>query len=365
MDRPQIYGWDVSPYTEKTFAYLKYKQLDPKRVYPTLLQLKFKIQKDVGQIIMPVVYDRSDILQDSSAIIDHYEALYPSKSVTPEAPLHKISSLILELLGDDWLVLAALHFRWNYPENHRTMYREFGRYSAPSLPKFLQSYIGKKVGGKMKDYLPALGISQAMQTPLEINTQQILQALDFHLAQHDFILGTRPCLGDFSLYGPIYAHLPRGPFPDKLLNPYPHIQKWMRRLSGPCHLINGHWLNSESLPATLLPLFQIWHDNHLPLIKASIESFNNWCAANPEASLVPRHFGKTELEIDGVKSIRVNQSYVLWMWQRLQHTYQALNEIEQDHVHTLLNQIDILKLLQTPLTKPLVLKHSRLHIAAC
>ena len=365
MDRPQIYGWDVSPYTEKAFAYLKYKQLDPIRVFPNLFQLKFKVEKDVGRMIMPVIYERNTTLQDSSAIIDHYESLHPSKSVIPDAPLHKISSLIMELLGDDWLVLAALHYRWNYPENNKALYKTFGRLALPLAPKPFQILLGKKMGRKLAAYLPSLGITETMQMPLENNTQQILQALELHLAQHHFLLGSRPCIGDFGLYGPIYAHLYKDPFPNQLLKPYPNIRRWIARLSDSCHLINGNWISSPSLPATLLPLFQIWRANHLPLIKASIEAFDIWCQTNPNSQIVPRQFGKTQLNIDGVTSNRANQSYVLWMWQRLQNTYKSLNEVEQNDVNGLLNQLDILKLIQTPLAKPLCLKQCRLHISPC
>ena len=36
-------------------------------------------------------------------------------------------------------------------------------------------------------------------------------ALERHLEQHDYVLGGRPSLADFSLLGPIYVHFCRDP----------------------------------------------------------------------------------------------------------------------------------------------------------
>lgn len=365
MSKIQVYGWDVSPFTAKVHSYLTYKQLDPVYIKPTALQLNFKIKKDVGQIIMPVVYDDNSAIQDSSVIIDYFEGKYASKSVIPDEPLHKICTYLLELLGDEWLPLSALHYRWNYPENRSFIFTEFGRSALPNCPKFIQQFVAKKMGGKMASYLPVLGITEAMQQPLEINTHKILSSLNLHLGQHDFLFGSRPSLADFSLYGPIYAHLHRDPFPDKLLKAYPHLIKWINTLNGPINLLNGQWLNTPTLPLSLFPLLQVWSQTHAPLIKNSIQGFNDWCEYYPDKTLIPRKFGSTTLNIDGVQSKRLNLSYALWMWQRLQQAYQSIESAERATVDALLNQLGVLEMIQTPLAKKIQLKQCRLHLAPC
>lgn len=365
MDTPKVYGWPVSPYTVKVFSYLTYKQLTPKLIHTNLWQMTFKIKKDVGQNIMPVVYDAPYVLQDSSAIIDHYESQYPQKSVIPDEPLHKISAYILEIMGDEWLILAALHFRWNYPENHSYIYEEFGKYAIPKWPKLIQRQVGKLIGQRISGYLPLLGINESMQGSLENNTQSILEALNTHLSQHAFLFGSRPSLADFSLFGPIQAHLYRDPFPSKLLTPYSSIRAWLKKLNGPIEFTNGEWIQSSSLPSTLLPLFQIWCDSHLPIIKASIVAFSNWCIQHPTETKLPRSFGHITLTIEGTSSKRLNLSYVLWIWQRLQRVYSTLSDEEKINIDTLLNQLDILHLVQTPLPRTLVLKQCRLHVVPC
>ncbi len=359
----QVYGWEVSPFTAKVISYLTYKQLNPKWIHPSAFQLNFKIKKDVGQIIMPVVYDDQHILQDSSAIIDFYESQYASRSIIPEAPLQIMASYLLELLGDEWLPLAALHYRWHYPQNHKFIYGEFGRNALPKFPKPAQVWLGKRFGKKMAGYLPILGINGTMQQPLEANTHTLLHHLNQHLSLQPFLFGSCPSLADFSLYGPIYAHLYRDPFPDKLLSPYPDVIRWIKHLNGPINKTHGQWIQQSGLPITLMPLLQTWAQTHVPLIKASIEAFENWCIHNPDASKLPRHFGSTQLSINGVQSKRLNLSYGLWMWQRLQQVYQQFSTRDIGSIDALLNQLGILSLVRTPLAKPIELKQCRLYVA--
>lgn len=365
MSKIQLYGWEVSPFTAKIYTYLKYKQLDPQYVTSSIWQLNFKIKKDVGQIIMPVVYDNKVVLQDSSAIVDHYEAKYASRSVIPTQPLHKICCYLLELLGDEWLPLAALHYRWHYPENRTFIFHEFGRSALPGFPRLLQTYAAKKMGGKMAGYLPILGISNEMQQPLENNTHTLLDYLNQHLAQHPFLFGSRPSLADFSMYGPLYAHLHRDPFPENLLSPYPHVIQWINTLNGPINLYQGEWLSSPTLPISLLPILQVWSQTHVPLIKASIHGFNEWCNQHPNSERLPRAFGRTTLNINGQQSSRLNLSYVLWMWQRIQAVYQTLAPEDKTSVDTLLKQLDILDMMRTPLPRKIQLKQCRLHLEPC
>lgn len=365
MSKIQLYGWEVSPYTAKVYTYLKYKQLDPQYVTSSIWQLNFKIKKDVGQIIMPVVYDNKQVLQDSSAIIDHYEAKYASKSVIPPQPLHKMCCYLLEFLGDEWLPLAALHYRWHYPENRPFIFNEFGRSALPRFPRTIQTFIGKKMGAKMAGYLPILGISDHMQHALEKNTHTLLDYLNQHLAHHAFLFGSRPSLADLSIYGPIYAHLHRDPFPENLISPYPHVVKWINTLNGPIHKHQGEWLTSPSLPMSLLPILQVWSQTHVPLIKASIEGFKEWKKLNPETVKLPRSFGSTTLNINGQQSSRLNLSYVLWMWQRIQNVYNELSGEEKTAVDALLNQLDILDSMRTALPNKIQLKQCRLHIQPC
>ena len=51
------YGWECSPYSGKTRAYLRYKQIPHRDIHPHALQMKWVLEKKVGFMIMPVVLE--------------------------------------------------------------------------------------------------------------------------------------------------------------------------------------------------------------------------------------------------------------------------------------------------------------------
>ena len=55
-------------------------------------------------------------LRDSSLIIDHYESLRTG-SITPQCSVTAFASRLLEVFADEWLPMAALHYRWHSEEN--------------------------------------------------------------------------------------------------------------------------------------------------------------------------------------------------------------------------------------------------------
>ncbi|MCA9563752.1 MAG: glutathione S-transferase N-terminal domain-containing protein, partial [Myxococcales bacterium] len=112
------YGWPVSPYSGKTRAYLKYKDVNFDDIESNLVQLYTAHHRKVGRPVMPVVHTpEGTVLQDTTEIIDWFESRFPSRSVYPESPVQTTMALLIELLADEWLPLIALHSRWNNPKN--------------------------------------------------------------------------------------------------------------------------------------------------------------------------------------------------------------------------------------------------------
>ena len=127
-DKIEHYGWLVSPYSAKTRSYLKYKQIPFNEIEPNIFHFYRKIQKAVGRIIMPTVkLPDGTWLQDSSHIIDEMEQQHPKRSITPDGTVQKLVSLLFELYADEWLPMAALHYRWNIQDNTQFALKEFSR----------------------------------------------------------------------------------------------------------------------------------------------------------------------------------------------------------------------------------------------
>ena len=320
------FGWPVSPYSAKTRAYLRFKRLPFADIEPTALKLFGVIRRAVGRPVMPTV-QRSDgtWLQDTSDIIDTLERAHPTPSITPTGPRQAIASLLLELHADEWLPIVAMHTRWTLPENRRFIADEFGRYSFPRLPLALSRKLAAPVADKMSSYLPILGATDETAPGIDAFVRGLIAHLDTHLSEHPFLLGERPCLGDFALYGPLWAHCHRDPGSKHLFNEAPALVDWFGRLIEPS-AEPGDFLEGDLVPETLDPIFETLFAEQWPHIVALVERIGAWCRDNPDATRVPRSLGTCSFTIGGHTGQRRLLTFTQWMAQRPLSAYQALDE---------------------------------------
>jgi len=317
---------------------------------------------------MPVVTGpHAEVIQDSSIIIEVLEQRYPDKPTIPNTPKQALVSMLMELCGDEWLPMAALHYRWNYPENRLFILNEFGKSALPYLPGFVQRKLASTFAGKMKGYLPILGITEATEDALEINTHTILKTLNRHFEKYPYLLGNAPCVGDFSLFGPIYAHLHRDPYPKNLVANYPNTLGWLNRLKNKLRQTTNGFLEGDEIPESLLPLIKLIIEQQLPLIKKSIQAINIWAVDNPDKVKLPQRLGETELKINGSSASRYNLTYPYWMFQQISDFYQALSKNDKVQIDNLLetshcSDLGLVKSLKTPLKHRVQLKRCRLYL---
>ena len=84
----------------------------------------------------------------------------------------------------------------------------------------------------MRAYRPVVGISADTSVGIEKFAEAVIRALDAHFARHAFLLGGRPCCGDFALFAPLFAHLFRDPHSRFLFSSAPHCVRWLLELAG-------------------------------------------------------------------------------------------------------------------------------------
>lgn len=328
------YGWPVSPYSAKTRAYFRFKGIPFNDVEPSALRLFRVIQRAVGRAIMPTVRQPDGTwLQDTSEIIDTLERRYPTPSITPDGPRQRVASLLMELHADEWMPIVIMHTRWNIPENRSFAEQEFGRYGFPWLPSILGRRLARPVAEKMRSYLPILGVTKETSPGIESFARDLIAQLNTHLEQHPFLLGTRPCLGDFSLYGPLWAHCYRDPGSRHLLNDAPAVVSWFDRLAQP----NGEpgvFLEDDVVPDTLKPILATLFRDQWPYITALVEKIDAWCTDHPDAKRVPRALGNCDFNIAGYQGTRRLMTFVQWMAQRPLAAYADLDENQKESVNT-------------------------------
>lgn len=366
----QLIGTEVSLYSGKARGYLRYKKIPFKQTLSTFNTYRKTVIPRVGKRIIPVIITPDDqCIQDTTCIIDHFEQLYPEHSVYPTGNTQKSVALLLETFGDEWLVMPAMHYRWHFKrDNLKFILKEFGQTAVPSWPKPLQYLIGSIPALAFGNlYKPYFGIYKHLEPAIEKSYLALMQELDKHFSLHPYLLGERPCVGDFGLLGPLYAHLYRDPYPGKLMKQQaPHLAKWVERmqfLDGACY---GDFLANDEIPETLLPILKRMGREQIPVLENTAKALDQWHIDNPEQIKLPRTLGRTKFSIEGVESTRSIVSFSYWMFQRALDHYQQVKQSgdvrEVKTLEELYQQMGALQAFQKPANTRLEYKNYRLQI---
>ncbi len=128
----EFYGAEVSYFSGKVRAYLRYKRIPFSEITPSREIYRTIIMARVGWPVIPVVVTPEDeTWQDSSEIIDNFEARFPEGDIYPEGAKQKLAALLIEAYADEWLKIPAMHYRWT--KNRDWAISEFGRLSRPDF----------------------------------------------------------------------------------------------------------------------------------------------------------------------------------------------------------------------------------------
>jgi len=366
-----LIGAAVSLYTGKARGYLRWKNVPFRERMSTREVYKAEILPRVGWSVIPVLVhdDGSETgvtLQDTTDIIDYVERHEPGPSVYPDGVRQRLAALILELFGDEWLVIPAMHYRWAY--NRDFAHSEFGAFSFPDLPPEEQRARVQKPVDFFSGALPGLGINPDSVPAVEAAYEAFLAAFEAHLEKHDFLFGSRPSIGDYGFLGPLYAHLLRDPASGEIMRRLaPRVADWALRCHAPQHGLTGDFLPGDEMPDTLLPMLRMFAAQQLPVLEDTAERLAAWAEAHPDEAEVPRALGfhKARIGHDGtvVETDRAVFPYPLWMLQRVTDFLAGLTGGDRAAAEELLRSIDAQQLLDIDMPVRLERRHFRLHVA--
>ena len=337
MSEYTLYAAPVSLFSGKARAYLRWRGVSFEEVLTTTDVMREIVPK-IGWPVIPVMKTKAgDYVQDTADIIAHFERAQAQRgqgapSVYPQNPLLNFVSALLHLYGDEWLVLPAMHYRWNH--NEEWTYSEFGRMAAPDAAPDAQYEIGKKRGQMFKGFVPMLGITDATRGCVERAYEDFLDEFSLHLSEHDFLLGGRPCLADFAFYGPLYAHLYRDPASGTLMKSRaPKVAAWVERLRDGHH---GDGDLARDVPQTLLPLLRRHFSEHLPVLLASNALLAAWAQNQDSGTELPRAFGMTPFTVGECAGQIIARPFSLYRLQYAMDIYSAMNSADKAKADALL-----------------------------
>jgi glutathione S-transferase len=332
----RLYGVQVSLFVGKVRGYLNFKGLDYQEKAPTVYDLLRRFPNKVGAAVMPVIKSRDgEWLADSTDIIETLERRHPFPSIRPASPRQIIAAMLFEAWCDDVWHPVALHTRWSFPENYPLFRSEIGKGLLPYAPGFLQNWVvDSTAAARMRDAKPRMGVTPEQIAQLEQWTTNILDLLENHFTQHDYLFGGRPTIADFSLLGPLYGHLSLDPWPQReLIASRPNIKDYIERMHRG-DKTSGDFLENDEIPSTLRPIFDIIFAEFYPLLSKTVELVNDFVARKglQKGDALPRTIAKVSFPMGEGEYTRHTFSYALWMMQRIQKQLRVMPEHKRTSV---------------------------------
>jgi len=267
----RIFGIELSPYSVKVRSYFRYKAL-PHEWIVRNVATQAEYQKYAKLPIIPlVVTPDGEGIQDSTPILERFEAAHPEPSIHPGDRVAAFVSALLEEFGDEWGNKWMFHYRWAREVDQLCSAGRIARAMMPAANEEQHAAMTAQIRERMVNRVWFVGSNAETAPQIEDSFRETIGLLDAHLATRPYLFGARPAFGDFGLWAQLYEAW-TDPTPGALIEGRaPHVLDWIHRMLWP-HA-EGVFEPWSSLEPTLLPL----------LAQQVGQLFLPWTAANAAA----------------------------------------------------------------------------------
>jgi glutathione S-transferase len=342
-----LYGSALSLYTGKPRSYLIKAGLDYRETTPTTKYYNEVVLPQAGQRRGVPVIETTDkqVIRDSTAIIDHYESL-GGYQFSPNAPVQRFVSLLLDVIGMEGLLRPAMHYRWDFPEDNSAM---LAFHFAMMMPESSdREAMAEKAMNRMRAAGHGFGAVPETFATVERLYEGLLDKLVAHFSLYPYFLGHKPSIGDFGMIAPLYAHLGRDPAPLRLLQSRAiQVFRWVERMNRP-ELDQGEYavqgddyLADDEIPETLIDVLRHIAIDFMPETRSAAELINGWLSHQSDLKVgdtAERTVGVCEFEADGQVFKAIAQPYRFYLLQRVFDHFDSLATQEQQSITELLKR---------------------------
>jgi len=369
-----LWGTPHSLYTGKVRSYLIKKQVPYVERMASDPRFQSEVVPAIGLKVIPVVESPGgELIQDTTSIIDHIEARHGEIDLTPPGAVQQVVSHFIDAFGSNYLMPAAMHYRWSYRDRQELFLQaEFARATPAAMPYEQRLATAKGIMGFFNGFLPNLGVDDQSAPAIEAAYEELLDVLEAHFRPHPYLLGGRPCLADFGMMAPLYAHLARDPVPAMLMRTRaPNVARWTERMNtaqiedddyaDP----GGAFPADDAIPASLEAVLKVAFAQWGPGLAADAARFEQWLAglADPAPGtvvsqsgnrVVHPHVGPVEYAWRGMTMRRASHVHSLWHLGRAQAATDALTGDAAARLTALLDRTGGAELMAKRLSRPIV-----------
>jgi glutathione S-transferase len=309
--------------------------------------------------IPTLVTPRGDVIRDGAAIIEYFEAA-SGRPCRPAGPRQQIISALFDVIGTDGLLRPAMHYRWNFPEDNLAFVHYHFLHCQREAPQREEKT--EHMMNRMRQVAQIWGVSDDTRELVETLYLEYLDRLDTHFGNYPYLLGWRPCIGDFGLLAPMYAHLGRDPHPLRIMQQRAvRVYRWVERMNradqdAPEFFHPGtDFLAGDEVPESLLDVLQVIAEDFVPETRAAASTINGWLADNkPEAGTAAERFlGPASFSVRGLTINSVAQPYRFFLLQRVQDLYAGFDTDTQATVVAMLERCSMADVLSIKLDRRL------------
>jgi len=242
-----------------------------------------------------VVTQEGEGLQDSTPIIERFEASQPEPAVVPDDRALAFVSALLEEYGDEWGNKWMFHYRWRYQPDAWSTAERIAQQMMGAQGTLAVAQARAAVAERMMGRLGFVGSNDRTQPTIEASFKRALALLEAHLQTRPYMLGGRPAMADFGLWGQFYEAA-TDPTPGAIMRASsPKVMEWVQRMVSPRS--QGPFETWSALAPTLMPLLK---DEVAAL-------FLPWTAAN--AAAIERGDKSFEMALGGASWSQEPQKY--------------------------------------------------------
>ena len=314
--------------------------------------------------IPTLVTPEGEVIRDGAAIIEHFEAA-SGRPCQPPGARQQVISALFDVIGTDGLLRPAMHYRWNFPDDNLAFVRYHFLHSQRDVPE--RDEKTEAMMNRMRHAAMIFGVTEQSQPVVEALYLEYLDALNTHFERYPYLLGWRPCIGDFGLFAPMYAHLGRDPYPARLMQQRaPAVYRWVERMNRedqdvPEYFKAGNdFLANDEVPETLIPVLKILAEDFVPETLAAAELINNWLTEHqpePGAVAVGRlaeALGTADFTVRGQTITALAQPHRFYLLQRVQDAFTQSPAEKQTESRALLQRCGMESLLAASLNRRIV-----------
>ena len=248
----RLFGSELSPYSVKVRSYFRYRGL-PHEWIPRSPAVQAEFQKYAKLPLVPlVVTPDGEGIQDSTPIIERFEKDQPLLA-TGDGTLDFISAL-LEEYGDEWGNKWMFHYRWRYEPDVWSTAERIAQQMAGAQGTLAVAQARAAVAERMTGRIGFVGSNPTTEPTIEASFSRALALLEAHLQTRPYLLGARPAMADFGLWGQLYEAA-TDPTPGAIMRASsPKVMAWVQRMLTPRN--EGAFEPWTALAPTLMPLLK-------------------------------------------------------------------------------------------------------------